>query len=252
VRLATSREWSVGTPVEFAGWGQTASTSGASDVLRVGKGSVQSDAYCATRFGPYDPAALICSLDTPNYHYAPCHGDSGGPLLITAPGTAGEPLEIGIDSFGALDCSPEAPSFFTRVDAIAPWVAAVIAANPPIPVPALAPPIDLTPREPRPRITAGKARTKATAALRRGLGGRFVGRRGYKIVCNEINVHKQECRVRWITVDTSYRGTVTVFGVYVARKVAWHTPYTVKAVTCSLKKAAVHSRPACQVRTFRG
>ncbi len=251
VRLATSREWSAGTPVVLVGWGETG-IANAGDGLRVGTSSVQSDTYCATRFGHYDPSALICTQDTPAHRYAPCHGDSGGPLVMAAPGTAGEPVEIGIDSFGASDCSPEAPGFFTRADTVAAWVAGEIAANPPtFPPPAPPAGVDLTPREPRPRITAGKARAKATAALRRGLGARFAGRREYEIVCDQVNLHKQECRVGWKTVDSRYRGTVTVFGLFVAGKVVWHAPYTVQATTCRPKKA-VRSRPACQVRTFRG
>lgn len=254
VRLATSQVWSAGTPVLFVGWGETGIPN-AGDVLRVGTGTVQGDAYCATRFSRYDPAALICAQDTLEHRYSGCHGDSGGPLLMTAPGTVDEPLEIGITSFGAADCSPEAPGFFTRVDTLADWVAGEIAANPPTfpppPPPAPPPGVDLTPREPRPPITAGKARAKATAALRRGLGARFAERREYKIVCDQINLHKQECRVGWKTVDSRYRGTVTVFGLFVADKIVWRTPYTVHATTCRPKNA-VRSRSACSVRTFRG
>ena len=254
VRLATAQVWSAGTPVVVAGWGETGIPN-AGDVLRVGKGTVQGDAYCATRFSRYDPAALICAQDTLEHRYSGCHGDSGGPLLMTAPGTVDEPLEIGIVSFGAGDCSPEAPGFFTRVDTVAAWVAGEIAANPPTSPPparpAPAPGADLTPREPRPLITAGKARTKATAALRRGLGARFADRREYKIACDQINLHKQECRVGWKTTGSRYRGTVTVFGVFVAGKASWRTPYTVHETTCVAKKVA-RGRPACQVRTFRG
>jgi hypothetical protein len=255
--------WSAGTPVTLVGWGETGIPN-AGDGLRVGKGSVQSDSYCVAHFSLHDPAQQICTLDTLEHRYAACHGDSGGPLVMTAPGTVDEPLQIGITSFGTAVCSPEAPSFFARADIVASWVAAMIAANPPAPPPVpqarpVAPPpappaptpsTDLTPRKALPRITAGAARAKATAALRR-LGGRFAGRRDYEIACDEVNVHKQECRVDWKMADSRYRGTVTVFGVLVAGKAAWRTPYTVHATTCGSQKA-VHSRPGCQVRTFRG
>jgi hypothetical protein len=259
VRLATSKVWSVGTPIVFAGWGESGIPN-AGDLLRIGKGRVQSDSYCVAHFGQHDPSQQICAQDTLEHRYAACHGDSGGPLLMTAPGTVDEPLQIGIVSFGAGDCSPEAPSFSARADTVASWVAAIIAANPPAsPAAPSAPPAppaptssaQMTRHKALPRITAGAARAKATAALRRRLGARFAERRDYEIVCNEINVHKQECRVRWRTVDTRYRGTVTVFGGFVAGKVVWHMPYTVTAVTCGLKKAA-HDRPACLVRAFRG
>jgi secreted trypsin-like serine protease len=261
VRLATSKVWSAGTPVVFAGWGETG-TPDAGDVLRSGKSSVQSDSYCVARFSRHDPSQQICTQDTLEHRYAACHGDSGGPLLMTAPGTVDEPLQIGIDSFGTAVCSPEAPSFFARADVVASWVAAIIAANPPAsPTAPPAPPAPTsspaptstgsTHRKALPRITAGAARTKATAALRRRLGARFADRRDYEIACDEINVHKQECRVHWQTADSRYRGTVTVFGVFVAGKTVWRTPYAVTAVSCGEEKAA-RARPACQTRTFRG
>lgn len=265
VRLASAKVWSTGTPVVFAGWGESG-IANAGDVLRTGKGSVQSDSYCVAHFAQHDPSQQICVQDTLEHRYAACHGDSGGPLLMTAPGTVDEPLQIGIDSFGTAVCSPEAPFFFARADVVASWVAAIIAANPPSSppappappapaAPAAAPapsaPVDLTPHRALPRITAGAARAKATAALRRRLGAQFAGRREYEIACEEINVHKQECRVHWRTVGTRYRGTVTVFGVLIAGKVAWRTPYTLTATTCGRKQAA-RARPGCKVRTLRG
>jgi trypsin len=255
VRLATSHVWSADTPITYVGWGESGLPS-AGDALRVGRGAVQSDAYCATRTPYYDPAELICAQDTLEHRFSDCRGDSGGPLLMTAPGTADEPLEIGITSYGAGSCSPDSPGYFSRVDIVAAWVAGEIAANPPAVPPAPAAPapppgVDLTPRETRPLITAGKARDRATAALRRKLSDRFSGRREYRVACDRVNLHKQDCRVSWKKADSRYRGTVTVFGVYVAGKVIWKTPFTVQATTCAAKKAA-RGRPVCQVRTFRG
>lgn len=258
VRLATSKVWGDGTPVVIAGWGESGIPN-AGDVLRSGRSSVQSDSYCIAHFARHDPSQQICAQDTLEHRYAACHGDSGGPLLMTAPGTVDEPLQIGIDSFGTAVCTPEAPSFFARADVVASWVAAMIAANPPAlpPAPPAPPAAPATtappsaPRETRPRVTPGLARAKATATLRRRLGARFAARREYRIACDGINDHKQECRVRWRAADTRYRGTVIVFGVFVAGKVVWRTPYVVTATTCGAGEAA-RDRPACQVRTFRG
>jgi hypothetical protein len=264
VRLAAAREWTVGMPVEFAGWGET-HTPNPGDGLRVGQTSVrEAVADC----GVYLSASLICTRDVPLYRDSPCYGDSGGPLLMTAPGTAGEPLQIGISAaLGSGDCSPEAAAYFTRMDTVASWVAAMIAANPPPPVPppsdpsppphpspSLSPPAPRAPaahREVRPRISADQARAKANAALRDRLGALFADHRGYKMVCHEINTHKQECRVHWQTTGSRYLGTVTVFGVIVGGKVVWKTPYEITATTCVLKKAA-DGHPACRVRTLRG
>ena len=76
-------------------------------------------------------------------------------------------------------------------------------------------------------------------------------RREYKMVCHEINDHKQECRVQWQTTDSRYRGIVTVFGVIAGGKVVWKTPYEITATTCVLKKAA-GDHPTCRARTLRG
>jgi hypothetical protein len=137
---------------------------------------------------------------------------------------------------------------------VAPWVAAEIAANPP-PPPSPAPPPtptgDATPREPLPVVSAGKARAEATATLRRRLGPRFAGRREYKIACDEVNLHKRKCRVRWKTDDARYRGIVTVFGAFVSGTVVWETPFTVHSTTCAPPKAG-HGRPVCKGKTFRG
>ena len=265
VRLAASTEWSVGMPVEFAGWGET-HTPNPGDVLRVGQTSVrESVADC----GHYLSASLICTLDVPQYRDSPCYGDSGGPLLMTAPGTAAEPLQIGISAaLASGTCSPEAAAYFTRVDTVASWVAAAIAANPPPPVPpppvpssprqspsppppALQPAAHAAHREVRPRITAGQARTKASAVLRDRLGALFAARRGYKMACHEINTHKQECLVHWHLTDSRYRGTVTVFGVIVGGKVDWRTPYEITATTCVMNSGTGGDR-ACRVRTLRG
>jgi trypsin len=263
VRLAAARVWSLGMPVEYAGWGET-HTPNPGDGLRVGQTSIrEAVADC----GVYLSASLICTRDVPQFRDSPCYGDSGGPLLMTAPGTASEPLQIGISAaLGSGTCSPEAAAYFTRVDTVASWVAAMIVANPPAPVPPPsqpspphpsppppppAPPAHATHREVRPRISADQARTKANAALLDRFGALLAARRGYKMVCHEINTHKQECRVHWQTTGGHYRGTVTVFGVIVAGKVVWKTPYEITATTCVTTKAA-DGHPACRVRTLRG
>lgn len=256
VRLATSQVWSTGTPVVMAGWGESGIPN-AGDALRVGRSTVQSTSYCTAHLGEFDATQLLCIQDTTEHRYSGCHGDSGGPLLMTAPGTVDEPLEIGIQSFGPDNCTPELPSYLTRADVVDPWVEAEIAANPPpppsppSPAPAPTPTGDATPREPRPVVSAGKARAEATATLRRRLGPRFAGRREYKIVCDEVNLHKRECRVHWKTDDTRYRGIVTVFGVFVSGAVVWEAPFTVHATTCVPPKAG-RGRPVCTGKTFRG
>jgi secreted trypsin-like serine protease len=123
--------YSAGTAAEIAGWGdthggqvpQTTSLRWAHDVVR-------SSRLCARRargsLGPgFDGALQTCALDTPSDATGSCEGDSGGPLLAqSAPGTW---LQIGVTSFGAARCSTRVPSYFTRTDALAPWVDPILA-----------------------------------------------------------------------------------------------------------------------------
>ena len=251
VKLATSEVWSAGTPVTMAGWGETGQPN-QGDGLRTGTSVVQSDSYCAAHLGEFEPEVLLCIQDTAQHHYSGCEGDSGGPLLMTAPGTESEPLEIGIVSFGPGNCSPELPSYLGRADVVEPWVAAEIAANPPPPPAPPAPPVptgDATPREEEPTISSARARARAIAALRGSLGKGFRGRRGFAMACREVNLHKQECKTHWKAADTRYSGVVTVFGTLVSGQVVWYTPYVIHATTCKRK---VRGRPSCHVQTFSG
>ena len=47
-----------------------------------------------------------------------CRGDSGGPLVTSGP----EPVQVGIVSFGAVNCSTQMPTVYTRVSFYIPWI----------------------------------------------------------------------------------------------------------------------------------
>jgi secreted trypsin-like serine protease len=128
-----------GTGTVLEGWGvdQPGGTAPSAD-LRAGGQVVQSASYCSAqavqKLGIYmSTTSTMCASD-PNGVYGGCHGDSGGPLVAQR---ADQSIaQIGITSFGAADCSTSTPSYYTRVDAFATWIASwVKLLAPPSPVP---------------------------------------------------------------------------------------------------------------------
>lgn len=254
IRLATSQVWNTGTAAVLAGWGEATPGGGAVETLRIGEAEVQSPEYCKSKSSRFEAAWSVCVLDSAGSRYSICHGDSGGPLLVF-PG--GEPLQIGVASYGVSEtCSPSRPQYYSRADSIASWVAQKVAEWAPPPVQSTTPPVTPapspstvapapapTPPPTLPILRRGQAATFATRALRAGLGWRFSGRTGYKVVCTGASAPKQKCSVSWTRSGKYYWGTVTVFYAFEGGKVVWGDHYTVRTTTgCN---------PRCSRQTFR-
>ncbi len=126
-----------GTPAAAYGWGLLNATDAqAPTTLHFGYEYVQSPGYCGAHDQLFVSSLEFCAVD-PSGVVTTCHGDSGGPMLaLRGDGTI---LQIGIVSRGVTglgeDCNPDAPSVFTRVDALADWIDSWIAA---VPAPAAA------------------------------------------------------------------------------------------------------------------
>ncbi len=129
--------------ITIAGWGATSGGSGLSAALQSGILGVQSAGYCNSQDGAdslnFDPSSEFCAIDPMNYAIGTCHGDSGGPAIVTVPpaiGTTastssadvqeGYSLEVGIASRADAYCSTTVPDIFTRVDLVSGWVNGVI------------------------------------------------------------------------------------------------------------------------------
>jgi hypothetical protein len=240
VKLATSQTWTSGTEVVMAGWGKVTANGGAVETLRVGEATVQAPEYCRSKSSHFESAWSLCVLDSADARYSVCNGDSGGPLLMLGP--AGEPLEIGVASYGvSKECSPALPQYFTRADAIAPWVAQKIGewapqapAAPPVPTPTPAPaaaPSTSPPAPTLPVMSRAQAKTYATRALQLGLGGRFRGRSRYRASCAAVSSSRQRCSVAWTRGTKEYWGTVTVYYAFDGGKVVWGDRYRVQTLT---------------------
>jgi hypothetical protein len=239
VKLATSRSWNSGTEAVMAGWGKVTASGEAVETLRVGEATVQAPEYCRSKSSHFESAWSLCVLDYPDARYSVCNGDSGGPLLMLGP--AGEPLEIGVASYVVNEeCSPALPQYFTRADAIAPWVAqkvgewtpqAPVAPPAPAPTPAPAPSTPAPAAPILPAMSRAQAKTYAARALQLGLGGRFRGHSRYRASCTVVSSSKQRCSVAWTRGTKNYWGTVTVYFTFEGGKLVWGDRYRVQTLT---------------------
>jgi secreted trypsin-like serine protease len=255
IKLATTRTWNTGTGAVMAGWGRTTGFGPAVETLRVGEAGIQSPEYCNGKSPHFESAWVLCVQDFPNARYSVCHGDSGGPLLTAEP--AGEPLEIGIASYVSNEeCSPSSPQFYTRADAVAPWVTQKISEwTPPLPVqppiattttpsPAPTRPATTAPTTPTlPVMTGSLATGYANRALQLGMGGHFRGHSRYSVKCSNNATSSQRCSVSW-TRGTYYYGTVSLYYLYENGKLVWSDHYRItKLENCN---------PRCSRRLYQG
>ncbi len=113
---------SAGGAAAIAGWG---SLDGAGTLvptlLRAATTTLLPDAQCAHQLRGFDAATMLCAGDVTHLLGSTCHGDSGGPLAVSA--ADGSLVQVGITSWGTAACSARVPQVFTRVSAIARWVA---------------------------------------------------------------------------------------------------------------------------------
>jgi len=255
VQLATTRTWDTGTATTEVGWGLTTPTGEVPETLHVGEAVIQSPEYCKGRSPHFESAWVLCVQDYPAARYSTCHGDSGGPLLSTGP--VGEAVQIGITSYGGEECSPSTPQYFTRADAVGPWVAQKVAewAPPPPVTPTTptttAPALSTSTPKPAPApaapalpvMTRALATGYATRALQRGMGGHFRGHSAYRVSCSNNATSAQRCYVSW-TRGTYYYGTVNLFYEYENGKLVWNDHYRIhKLERCD---------PRCLRRLYTG
>jgi len=112
-----------GTPVTVTGWGDILPTFGlfAPAELREVDLEVVSDSECGeTNFG-FDPPTGVCAAALLKDS---CQGDSGGPLFATV---AGDPVQIGIVSYGVSCAVPKFPGVYSEVNnpAIRSWISTI-------------------------------------------------------------------------------------------------------------------------------
>jgi secreted trypsin-like serine protease len=207
-----------GRSAVVAGWGLTsASDKNPSNILRVGAVQLQKPSYCGRRAAElhdaFQPAGMLCTIDSRDFLTGPCSGDSGGPLLMTrADGTV---AEIGITSGGEQQCSARFPGYYTRADLVANWVNAwigAVAASPgsgPVAPPSTIPPVSgATP--PLGELSSREVPGALRQAILARMGARFRGAR-YHSHCTRQSPSSAKCNVSWSRRGSAYSGVVTIF-----------------------------------------
>jgi hypothetical protein len=251
IRLATATDVALeqpGTGAVIAGWGETFPGSGPTQNLEWASTVVQSPAYCSQfNFAPltYDPAVKLCAVNSPFDDTATCSGDSGGPLLAAK--ASGQPVEIGITSYGPGDCDTVTADFFTTVEPLSAWVSQEIQAVSPG-----LPPNNSPPRPRLPRVTIAAARSHARQTLAAVLRKVFKDRVHFTLSCGRISATRANCAFTFTSRQSYYYGNVTIYDASgSAGKVYWADRYTIHSVSYSCHlRAGPASR--CRVHTRRG
>ncbi len=130
IDLATSAdestETSPGSELRVAGWGGTTPTGGnPSEVLLDVAIFAISDSDCDDHnFPAFRPTEEICAfgeeVDGEAYDYNDsCFGDSGGPLVADTPG---DPLLVGIVSYGGTKCGVQKPGVYQQIGINRNWI----------------------------------------------------------------------------------------------------------------------------------
>lgn len=249
IPFATQKQFLAGTPVVMAGWGRTTPAGSAPLFLHYGSSVVQSSTFCASEEPLFLSAWNLCALDYPDEEISTCNGDSGGPLLMEAPGTSNQPLQIGITSYGFEGCSTTRPAYFARTDATATWLQGKIKEYAPPPAPAPPTSQATQPSPTLPRLTNRAAEKYTYRALQEGLGGRFRGHRAYRISCRSLSKTMRKCGVSFYVGDRDYWGNVTIYYLIYNGEVMWNDRYVIKSVSnhCLL----VYQARYCPTKTYR-
>ncbi len=255
VAFATGKDFEAGTPVVMVGWGRTNANQTPPSTLHYGEAVVQSASFCSSETVDFRSAWDLCALDYPYEEFSTCNGDSGGPLLMTAPGTSNQPLEIGVTSYGVASCSPSKPSYFARTDATAPWLEQKIKEYAPPPPPPPPPAPTPTPQpapvaNELPALTDSSAKRYASRALREGLGGLFRGHRAYHASCIEVAESKRKCNVSFYVNERDYWGAVTIYYAFEGSKLVWNDRFKIKEASNRCLYYAAH-RSSCPTKIYR-
>lgn len=251
IQLASNADVSLeqpGTGAIIAGWGETSPNSGTvTQNLMWASTVVQSPNYCSQVSLPpftYDPTVKLCAVNSPFDDTGTCSGDSGGPLLTS--GASGQPVEIGITSYGPSDCDTVTADFFTTAEPLSGWVdqeLQAVATHPP--TSHVAPPK-------LPRLTLAAARSYAQKTLAKVLGRAFKRRAGLKLSCSRVSSTRANCKFSFSSPQNYYYGTVTVYDTGgSADKVYWANHYTIHSVNGACYFRSGH-RSSCKLHTKRG
>jgi len=149
-----------GRAAEIVGWGQEYSEQELlPESLKWADTVIQSPEWCGQNASDFYEQGELCTINPPSYSTGACHGDSGGPLLVSS---AEGPVEVGVTSHIYGECSTTRPTVFTRTDILIPWVHEWAEAEKP--APPTTPPTTPAPKAPAPSSPPATPTPKATPA----------------------------------------------------------------------------------------
>ncbi|XP_056640963.1 transmembrane protease serine 9-like [Diorhabda sublineata] len=115
VNISSDLDTYNGISATILGWGTTETTS-VSNILKKVEVIVLSNDECKSTNDAYNLVIQDTHLCTSGMGIkGSCTGDSGGPLII-------DDIQIGVVSFGPIDCATGYPSVFTRVSEFNDWI----------------------------------------------------------------------------------------------------------------------------------
>jgi Trypsin len=109
-----------GRAANIVGWGQEYFEQEVlPERLKWAGTAIQSPEWCRQNAANFYEQGELCTINPPSYTTGACHGDSGGPLLVSS---SQGPVEVGITSHADGECSTTRPTVFTRTDILVSWV----------------------------------------------------------------------------------------------------------------------------------
>ncbi len=168
---ADAAAFAAGVTARIAGWGLTATTGSAANLLLQATLPVVGDADCARldNISRAEAAMMVCA-GLPTGGIDTCQGDSGGPLTSVSDAGTPDPADdrtllIGIVSWGYECGAPNRPGVYTRVSTLTTWATSLITGG------AAASGVAGDPDPPRVRIWAARAKPGGAVTFRYRIGG---------------------------------------------------------------------------------
>ena len=107
----------VGEEFRVIGWGRKSSGGERSDILLEAEVDYVTNPQCKEVYGRFITDGMMCAARDGT---GTCQGDSGGPMMLAS--DEGDPIQVGITSWGYGCAKPNFPTVYTRVSFYADWI----------------------------------------------------------------------------------------------------------------------------------
>jgi len=101
------------------GWGRKSSGGERSEILLEAEVDYVTNPQCKEVYGRFITDGMMCAARDGT---GTCQGDSGGPMMLASEEGEGDPIQVGITSWGYGCAKPNFPTVYTRVSYYADWI----------------------------------------------------------------------------------------------------------------------------------